>query len=82
MSRFKVGDKVRLMQRDTVHTIIRVVDECRGLYKLSDGFETWGEQYLELVAPRDKKREFLERLQSLMRDRLERIFRQRQMSVY
>ncbi len=82
MSRFKVGDKVRYISGDSQWNDSDN-EVAYGMEGIVSGINDDGEvevsfvcrfcdyidpENLELVAPTDKKREFLERLQSLMRD--------------
>lgn len=51
MSKFRKGDRVRIMQRDTIYEVIEVIEDYGGRYRLSDCGGTWGGQYLTLVEP-------------------------------
>lgn len=69
MNKFNEGDKVRIMQRESTHEILEVMDWYDGtFYKLSDSSDLWREEYLTLVERYDRRKDFLARLQSLLRE--------------
>lgn len=61
---FKVGDKVRIHDGKEIYTITEIRN---GLYRLSDGKGLWGDMYLNLAEPYDRKTAFLRELQALLR---------------
>ena len=68
---FKVGDRVHIHDGKEVYTITEI---CNGLYRLSDGKGLWGDKYLTLVEPYDRKTAFLRELQALLRKYDARIY--------
>jgi len=84
MSKFKVGDKVRYTDSEGPWVDYQVTKGCEGVVtgRTDDGdievnfggYAEVFEENLELVTPADPKREFLQRLQALLRDFDARIY--------